>query len=259
MKIYANRILIIDDNSDYRKLLTVFLSNIFENAKIVQHDLAAFPGLDISINWSDYDLLLLDYNLGQEKNGLDWYKDLKTIDNFPTTVMLTGEGNERLAVEAIKNGIDDYISKENLTKSKLAKVIHEASKTHQEKHQKRLSFTHQGRVFNKALFYSDLDSAINLQNINARLIIIKCNSHSQNNETIGIIYQDNQISFIAEKIYNFLLNMNLEIKIISMEDKYIALLITNDLHEITYLPEKICQHMEKITFTEGEISCEVFH
>ncbi|MGK0297267.1 MAG: hypothetical protein ACI9XC_000869 [Gammaproteobacteria bacterium] len=172
--------------------------------------------------------------------------------------MLTGEGSERLAVVAIKNGIDDYISKENLTKTKLANTIYEASQTHQEKLQKRLSFTYQGRVFNKALFYSALDSAINLKNKNARLIIIKCNSHAQNEEAIGIIYKDILISFIAEKIYNFLLNMKLEIKIISMQDKYIALFIINDSHEIIYLPEKICQHMEKIIFKEGEISCEVF-
>ncbi|MGK0297266.1 MAG: CheY-like chemotaxis protein [Gammaproteobacteria bacterium] len=70
MKLQANKILIVDDNYDFRKLLSVFLANIFENVKIVQHDPVAFPDLDTAINWADYDLLLLDYNLGQKKT--DW-------------------------------------------------------------------------------------------------------------------------------------------------------------------------------------------
>jgi DNA-binding NtrC family response regulator len=57
------------------------------------------------------DLILLDVNL-PGASGLDWLRELQSApENAPLIVLITAHGSERLAVEAIKAGAYDYLSK----------------------------------------------------------------------------------------------------------------------------------------------------
>src|SRR2546421_1565668 len=58
-----------------------------------------------------HDLLLLDVNL-PGASGLEFLSELKqTDDDAPLVVLITAHGSERMAVEAIKSGAHDYLSK----------------------------------------------------------------------------------------------------------------------------------------------------
>jgi DNA-binding NtrC family response regulator len=59
---------------------------------------------------SSPELLLLDVNLPGE-SGLDYLRELKSEKDSPLVIMITAHGSERLAVEAIKAGAYDYVSK----------------------------------------------------------------------------------------------------------------------------------------------------
>src|SRR5687767_510657 len=57
------------------------------------------------------DLLLLDVNL-PGMSGLDFLRELKTANgNAPLVIIITAHGSERMAVEAVKAGAHDYLSK----------------------------------------------------------------------------------------------------------------------------------------------------
>lgn len=57
------------------------------------------------------DLLLLDVNL-PGMSGLDFLRELKTANgNAPLVIIITAHGSERMAVEAVKAGAYDYLSK----------------------------------------------------------------------------------------------------------------------------------------------------
>ncbi len=57
------------------------------------------------------DLLLLDVNL-PGTSGLDFLRELKeSSGNGPLVIIITAHGSERMAVEAIKTGAHDYLSK----------------------------------------------------------------------------------------------------------------------------------------------------
>lgn len=64
------------------------------------------------INASRYDLLLIDYNM-PFLGGIDVIRTLATKKSLLPTIMITGEGNERVAVEALKLGAADYIVKDS--------------------------------------------------------------------------------------------------------------------------------------------------
>lgn len=58
-----------------------------------------------------YDLLALDQTL-PGRDGLDVLRALAARGPLPPTIMVTGTGNERVAVETMKLGADDYIIKD---------------------------------------------------------------------------------------------------------------------------------------------------
>src|SRR3979490_1145497 len=66
-------------------------------------------------NNSTFDLLLLDVNL-PGISGLEFLKELQTESEgnkteAPLVIIITAHGSERLAVQAVKSGAYDYISK----------------------------------------------------------------------------------------------------------------------------------------------------
>ncbi len=57
------------------------------------------------------DLILLDVNL-PGMSGLDFLREIKTLNgNGPLVIIVTAHGSERMAVEAVKAGAHDYLSK----------------------------------------------------------------------------------------------------------------------------------------------------
>lgn len=121
------KILIIDDDSDCRKLLITWLSSQFQNIEFVEYDPLEQGVPDNDFDWSAFDVLLLDYNLQIDGvTGLNILQD--NYDNllFPKTIMLTGAGNEEIEVRALQSGVSDYMRKDQLSKSELKVAIDNA-------------------------------------------------------------------------------------------------------------------------------------
>jgi putative two-component system response regulator len=68
------------------------------------------------------DVILLDYAMPGE-DGLAFLRRLETTGARPPVIMLTGNGDEHVAVESIKSGAYDYLSKEDLSAAKLGEAL----------------------------------------------------------------------------------------------------------------------------------------
>lgn len=131
------RILILDDDSDYRRLLQTFLHGAFPDVEVGEYDPSAQGLPDEEFDWGAWDVLILDYNL--QINGVTGLDILRANSNplqFPATIMLTGAGDEAIAVRAMKSGVLDYLRKEQLKKSHLKEAITTAFVRHQEERRK---------------------------------------------------------------------------------------------------------------------------
>lgn len=108
------KILIIDDAAYFRTLVRHLLASCIPEAELIDYDpmMSGKPGVDFP--WGDYDALLLDYKLGNE-DGLAWFQEFSSQESFPPTILFTGEGDEKLAVHAIKQGVGDYLPKDKLS------------------------------------------------------------------------------------------------------------------------------------------------
>ena len=80
-----------------------------------------------SYNRSRPDIILLDYLL-PDINGLEWLAQLQQQHSNPPcpAIVLTGQGDENIAVQFIKIGAADYIAKDRITKAKITLAVNKA-------------------------------------------------------------------------------------------------------------------------------------
>lgn len=121
------KILIIDDSSDFRALLRTYLNKELKDIDIIEYDFDNLGRPATDFNWSEYDILFLDYKLGPDEDGLEWLKTYRDKPGFPPTIVLTAEGDEYIAVKSIKLGAADYMNKIDMTPKVLAEKVEEAT------------------------------------------------------------------------------------------------------------------------------------
>lgn len=105
------KILIIDDNKAVRLSLKMVLGNEFDSILTIG-DPTLLPAL---LAKGDFDAVLLDMNFDNSRldgnDGLFWLERIKSMPHPPAVVLITAFGDIRLAVEAMKRGGDDFVTK----------------------------------------------------------------------------------------------------------------------------------------------------
>jgi DNA-binding NtrC family response regulator len=105
------RILIIDDNVQILNALNLLLKPEFADITRIKNP-NQIPAL---LNGSNYDIILLDMNFRSGVNagneGLYWLSEILKMDPLMVVIMITAYGDIDLAVNAIKKGATDFISK----------------------------------------------------------------------------------------------------------------------------------------------------
>ena len=119
------KILLIDDNPADAELLRRLLNKIPEFQVEFTHCLDAESGQQ-ALAAQKPDCLLLDYRLG-EHDGLEVLASIRTLGNDVPTIVLTGAGNETVAVEAMKRGAQNYMVKDVVVRQVMTpKVLYRA-------------------------------------------------------------------------------------------------------------------------------------
>lgn len=121
-----------------------------------------------TLNEQYFEVILLDYSL-PGSNGLELIKSIKSLGIKRPLIVLTGQGDEEIAVEIMKVGAADYICKNKVSSDLLEKAIINAIKVNQaeleiEKANQRIKET------NKILFIRNQElqkqkEQINIQNL----------------------------------------------------------------------------------------------
>ena len=135
MKMELVNILIIDDCSEdretYRRLLS---QNPDYNFHIMECETGE-EGLELC-QQEKIDGLVLDYML-PDIDGIEFLQELKKFSFQGVVLMLTGEGNEKVAVQALKEGAHDYLVKGKDLFSSFHRTIHSAIRMNESNQQRK--------------------------------------------------------------------------------------------------------------------------
>jgi len=104
-------ILIVDDQKPFHVMLKTMLTN--QGAKNINFAETADQAVKIA-NRVQYDIYLLDYNLGSSKNGvqlLDYLKRNNLIPKHALCFIITGDSSKGMVLTAIEKAPDDYLMK----------------------------------------------------------------------------------------------------------------------------------------------------
>ena len=99
------RILVIDDESAIRRILREILEHEKYNVDDAASAIEALP----LVKENEYDAILCDIKMPQ-MDGIEFLEEARKISDAPI-IMISGHGTIDTAVEAIKKGAFDYISK----------------------------------------------------------------------------------------------------------------------------------------------------
>lgn len=101
------RLLYIEDNEGIARLLQKRMERVGYTVDLAPN---GEIGLELCLQ-NTYDVIIVDYNM-PIFNGMQVIQRLAERGAMPPTIMLTGTGNESIAVEALKLGAFDYVVKD---------------------------------------------------------------------------------------------------------------------------------------------------
>lgn len=118
-------VLILDDNQfDRMKIRRLFKSS---GMSVYLDEADSLEMLESVMDEIEFDVILLDYDLPRN-SGMD---AVKLVRDHPrnrnaATIMITGFDHSEIAVQALKLGCTDYISKGQLSAARLRSAVHQA-------------------------------------------------------------------------------------------------------------------------------------
>ncbi len=116
-------ILLVEDNGDDVEIVRRMLGKYRRVGFRIQTAGTGRECLD-ALTVIPIDLILLDHGL-PDVTGITLLRQLNERGGAPPVIMLTGQGDERIAREAIREGAHDYFPKDAITSELLGHAIHQ--------------------------------------------------------------------------------------------------------------------------------------
>nr|WP_315170916.1 response regulator [uncultured Flavobacterium sp.] len=108
----------------------IFCANVYEQylSNLNYTDITYFSNGKDCLNNLDQnpDIIFLDYNM-DDLIGFEVLKKIKRFNSNIYVVMVSGQENIKIAVDAIKNGAFDYVTKNSFVCEKMTNIIEKIS------------------------------------------------------------------------------------------------------------------------------------
>lgn len=120
------RILIIDDSKRRVQIMHKFLVKEVPEVEVAHYAPEQKGKPEQEFDWSQFDALLLDDELGGGHSGLQWLDEFGHQPGFPPTILITSRSDMGLTANALSLGARAVISKRDLTPGSLAEAVRKA-------------------------------------------------------------------------------------------------------------------------------------
>lgn len=131
------KILIIDDDEVDRLAVQRALKKAGVRLETTEAEDCS-SGLDQLQN-NTFDCVFLDYRL-PDQSGLELLKHAQALQIRVPLIVLTGQGDEQIAVEIMKAGASDYLSKSRVSPERLWQVVRNAIRVHRAEQKAEIAY-----------------------------------------------------------------------------------------------------------------------
>jgi len=252
---YLLRVLLIDDDQLDRRLVCRYLKSSGLDVNI---DEASDPvhAMDL-IMQGEYDCVLMDYRF-PGGTAFDYFGELLSTPCSlrPPVVLLTGQGDERVAAESIALGVQEYLSKKELGKLTIRRAVESASEKAEiqrrmEQHDQELLrmsyFDALTGLPNRRLFFERLNQVVREAERAGRtfiLLMLDLDFFKTVNDSYGHAAGDQLLAQIAERVVSLMRDSDIFARIAG--DEFSVLLPTTDSIEGGIIvAEKIAEQITK--------------
>jgi len=120
------KIILVDPSKTFMAAIRKHLAASLPDIEITEYDAEqqGMPGADF--RWELYDFAVLSHELGDGPSGLEWLRRFGGREDFPPTALVAEQGDEYLAVRAMKAGASDYIRRVDVRSDRLLAALREA-------------------------------------------------------------------------------------------------------------------------------------
>jgi diguanylate cyclase (GGDEF)-like protein len=254
--------LIADDDEDFRRLLIRRAKTMGLSVDEVSNGTEALE----MISQNSYDILVMDLYM-PGATGLDVIREAQRMDPDTEAILMTGSASLETAIEAIRAGVYDYLTKplESLTAFELTvtralerrHLIRENERLFQEV--QRLALTDQlTGLFNRHKLKESLESEVERARRYQRplsLIMVDLDDLKVVNDTYGHPAGDEVLRQVAEAIKNHTRRVDLAARIGG--DEFLVLLPEASLEVATEVAKRVRREITSNPFEEMAISVSV--
>ncbi len=200
------KVLLIDDDEDEFVIMQDRISEIPDNP----YDLAWCADCQTAraeIAAGRHDIYLVDYRLGAE-NGLDLIHEAQTLGVRKPFILLTGQGDRSVDMEAMRLGAADYLVKQNAEVATLERSMRyaiERCRTADEL-QRLANFDSLTGLANRNLLVSRLSEAVDHakeENRTVALVLLDLDHFSDINGSLGYESGDRLLQMVAERLLGY--------------------------------------------------------
>ncbi|MBK2124534.1 GGDEF domain-containing response regulator [Fangia hongkongensis] len=246
-----HKLTVIDDS--YEDYLTIkrFLKKSFDNIEIHYFD-SGNAALQSDILQKS-DCILLDYLL-PDIDGIEVLKQLSSSSSIPTVIMVTGEGNEKIAVTALKLGALDYLVKDSLSEAALTRAIINAFEKaklkrkikEQDEALKKAAFTdYLTALPNRHAFEKEGEKILNNafeKSTRLSLLMIDIDNFKMINDTLGHLAGDMVLKELSRRYTSLLSSRGFFARLGG--DEFAALLTGKENNEVITIAEDLLTAMQ---------------
>lgn len=128
---HSFRILIVEDDEDDILIIKDLIREGLVGLRPILDHASTYAETVACLEKNEYLLCIFDYRLGAV-DGLQLLREIRAKGILVPIIFLTGQGDQEIAVEAMKSGANDYLSKNKLTAESLSHSIRYAIDLHKE-------------------------------------------------------------------------------------------------------------------------------